>query len=61
MKDLHLSEKNFDMLSENELIDLNGGIAFVPILIAGGKILGSGVLAGAGWYVGEKISNSLFK
>ena len=57
---LNLYKEDFDTLSEHELTELNGGIAFVPLLVAGGKILGAGVLSGAGWYVGEKIANTIF-
>lgn len=59
--ELNLNEKNFNNLSKEELIELEGGIAFVPLLIAGGKIIGAGVLAGAGWYAGEKACNAIFK
>lgn len=42
--ELNLYEKDFDTLSETDLIELNGGIAFVPILIAGGKIFASSAI-----------------
>lgn len=59
--ELRLYEKDFNTLSEEALLEIDGGVAFIPILIVGGKILGSGVLAGAGWYLGEKVANSIFK
>lgn len=39
--DLKLNNNNLISLSEIELSEIDGGIAFIPILIAGGKIFAS--------------------
>lgn len=38
-------------LSNEEMMEVDGGIA--PLIIAGIKIVGGGLLAGAGWRLGE--------
>lgn len=48
---------NFVELTENELMDIDGGIVWIPILIAAGKCaaaLGAGVAIGYGvaWLLG---------
>lgn len=38
-------------LNNEEMMDIDGGVA--PIIIVGIKIVGGGILAGAGWRLGE--------
>lgn len=54
--ELNLHEKNFNTLSDEELLEVDGGIAFIPILIAGGKIFaGSAITAFVATSVGKLI------
>ena len=45
-------------LTEEELCDIDGGIA--PIIIAVVKIGGAAFLAGAGWRLGEAAYDAIF-
>lgn len=52
-----MENNKFYELTVDETMDVDGGIA--PIIIAGGKILLTGVLAGAGWRAGEAIYDTV--
>ena len=46
-------ESMYEELNNNELLDIDGGVA--PIVIAILKIGGTALLGGAGWRLGEEI------
>ena len=54
-----IMEVKYQKLNNLSLEKINGGFAWIPLLIGAGKALGAGAIAGAGWYIGEKAYYSL--
>ncbi|WP_171300953.1 hypothetical protein [Enterococcus cecorum] len=54
-----IMEEKYQKLNNLSLEKINGGFAWIPLLIGAGKALGAGAIAGAGWYIGEKAYYSL--
>ena len=52
--------QDFTAITDEELMAVNGGIAFLPLLVKGGIGLGKAVGAGAATYGGHKAAEAVF-
>ena len=52
--------QDFTAITDEELMAVNGGIAFLPLLVKGGIGLGKAVGAGVAGYGGHKAAEAVF-
>ena len=52
--------QDFTAITDEELMAVNGGIAFLPLLVKGGIGLGKAVGAGVAGYGGAKAAEAVF-
>lgn len=56
--ELNKIDLNLEMLTIEQLEQIDGG--FAPLVIGAIKLIGAGILGGAGWYAGEAAANHIF-